>query len=567
MYLRSSRYQPDLFIIYTGHNEFLEGQTYSSLMGSPEAIRISAGLASHLRIYSVFRRILHAEEKPIAIDDSTDLSEVQTRLDRSVGPNAYHRDELWQQEIIHQLRKNLETMVALASDCGAQIIFLTPASNLRDFEPFKSENYHDLHGVELKYFRQLVVEANQHYQDGDFEIALQTIDQSLAIDDLHADAQFLRAKILLALGNTKAAREAFTRALEEDVCPLRANEEIIKTIHDVATEHHVPLIDFSENINSLAADQIPGDDWFLDHVHPVIGGHRLLAEMICEKLTQLDIVEPRSNWNEDEFAKIAKQVESQIDPRKHALALRNLAKVLGWAGKNQEAEKLVARAMELLPNDAETHTMAGVAAMRDDRIASAKIHFEKALEIDPANARALIGLGDIMSRNGNHQNALTHFISATQIDPNLVPAWFNMGNSLRQLGQLKDAVTAYQKALELEPNHPDAHKNLRLTLVLQGDLTTAISHYEAAIQLDPDSADRHADLGLVLIDAGKTQQAATEFETALMIDPNSVPALIGTALLSEQAGNLTQAANALRKVLAIDPENTNVRNFLERISN
>jgi len=562
-----SQYQPDLFIIYTGHNEFLEDQTYSSLTEIPEALRVSAGVASHLRIYSVLHRVFHADEQPSAIDDSMDLSEVNTRLDRSIGPNAYHRDKPWQKQIITQFHENLETIVTLATKCGAQILLVTPASNLRDFKPFKSENNHDLHGEELKYFRQFVVEANTHYEEGSFALALQSAQKALEIDDLHAGAQFLRGEILLSLDRVREAQEAFNLALEKDVCPLRANRDIVKTIHDVADEHEVPLLDFSEKIISLSENQIPGEDWFLDHVHPTIAGNRLLAQMICEKMIQIDIVNPRTGWNDSEYEKVALNLVSKIDPHQHAMALRNLAKVLGWAGKNQEAANLVARAIKLLPNDAETHTMAGTAAMQNNQIDSARTHFEMALEIDPANARALIGLGDVLSREGNHEIALKHFSKATEIDPSLVPAWFNMGNSFRHLGQFNDALDAYRKALELEPNQPDAQKNLGLTLVMQGKIAEAVSHFETALLLDPDSAERHADLGLVLIDAGNSKRASAEFQTALTIDPNTVPALIGTALLSEQAGNLSQAADSLRKALTIDPENTNVRSFLERITN
>lgn len=58
-------YEPDLVIIYTGHNEFLERRTYESLMRTPEPVREVGGWLSQLRTFSVLRSTLGgADEQP-----------------------------------------------------------------------------------------------------------------------------------------------------------------------------------------------------------------------------------------------------------------------------------------------------------------------------------------------------------------------------------------------------------------------------------------------------------------------------------------------------------------------
>ena len=51
-----ARYEPDLFIVYTGENEFLERRTYASVFETPGLLRNAAGLASRLRIATVTQR-------------------------------------------------------------------------------------------------------------------------------------------------------------------------------------------------------------------------------------------------------------------------------------------------------------------------------------------------------------------------------------------------------------------------------------------------------------------------------------------------------------------------------
>ncbi|MBN1858310.1 SGNH/GDSL hydrolase family protein, partial [Candidatus Bipolaricaulota bacterium] len=57
-------YQPDLFVIYTGHNEFLEDQTYSTLMSTPEPVRRAVGLARWSRTFALMQRVLHPDVPP-----------------------------------------------------------------------------------------------------------------------------------------------------------------------------------------------------------------------------------------------------------------------------------------------------------------------------------------------------------------------------------------------------------------------------------------------------------------------------------------------------------------------
>ena len=50
-----AEYEPDLFVAYMGHNEFLECRTYAEVFDTPGLIRNAAGLASWTRLASVTR--------------------------------------------------------------------------------------------------------------------------------------------------------------------------------------------------------------------------------------------------------------------------------------------------------------------------------------------------------------------------------------------------------------------------------------------------------------------------------------------------------------------------------
>lgn len=557
-----AQYQPDLFVIYTGHNEFLEERTYSSVLDTPEPVRRLVGLARWSRTFSLAQRVLRGT--PESPGRATLPAEVDAILDRSVGPGAYHRDDRWRAQVLAHFRSALGQIVAVARDAGAEVILVVPASNLRDCSPFKSEHRDGLTHDQLREFRADVRAADEAFQAGRFAEALSTIDRALRTDSRYAAAHYLRGRVLMGKGDTKAARQAFVQAREEDVCPLRAVEAIQEIVRDVAADRKLPVLDFAALVDRESKYGIPGADWFLDHVHPTIAGYQRLARELAQELIGMKVVRPQPPWTADGFERVARHVMDRIDPRDHALALRNVAKVLSWAGKVDEADRLALQAAQQLPDDAEAQRMAGFAKLRLNQTAEAKSHFEAALRVQPADARVLSGLGEVHTRLGQHEAARDCFARAAAVDPKHVPAHFNLGNSLRILGQLEEAEAAYRKALSLAPDHPDAHKNLGLVLFALGDIAGTVRHFETAVALEDHLPQRHADLGYVLIDAGELRRAEAELQAALALDPSCVPAMFGMTLLCEKRGDLPRATKWLHDALRLAPDDVNVHFYLAR---
>ncbi|NLF72552.1 MAG: tetratricopeptide repeat protein [Candidatus Anammoximicrobium sp.] len=557
-----AQYEPDLFVIYTGHNEFLEDRTYSSVIDTPESIRRVVGLGRWSRTFSLAERLLRGT--PEAPNRPVLPAEVEAILDRSVGPAAYHRDDRWRGQVLAHFRSSLERIVDVAQDAGAEIICVVPASNLRDCTPFKSEHRDGLTSGELREFLAHLRAAEQALAAGKFGEAVSRIDRAVQLDPRHAAAHYLRGRTLIETGDKQAARRAFVRAREEDVCPLRACEAIQDTVRAVAAERRLAAIDFAALVDRESQHGIPGADWFLDHVHPTSEGNARIARELAGELIRIKAVRPQPSWTPDGFERVAERVLERIDPRDHAVALRNLAKVLNWAGKVVDADRLALEAAEHLPDDAEAQRMAGFARLRLDRTAEAKPLFEAALRSGGDDARALCGLGEVYTRLGQHEAARDCFARAVAVDPKHVPAQYNLGNALRTLGQLDEAEAAYRAAIALAPEQPDAHKNLGLVLFALGDVEGTVRHFEAALALEDHVPQRHADLGYVLIDAGQQRRAEAEFQAALAIEPAFVPALFGWALLCEKRGDLARATQLLREAIRVAPQDVNAHYYLAR---
>ena len=560
------QYQPDLFIIYVGHNEFLERRTYSRILEMPAAVRGLGGLLSHTRTYSAMKNLVHGRVASLTSQNSGPAglpAEVETVLDRSVGPADYTRDDTLKAQVLAHYRFNIARMADIAHSVGARVILVTPASNLRDFEPFKSEHRARLPEVDLRRWDLLFADARKAREEHRLEDALRLLDEAIAIDDRHAHVHFLRGRVLDAMGRIAAAKTAFERARDEDICPLRALSPVRQILLDVATDRNVPCVDFISLIEGKSRQGIPGDDYFLDHVHPTIEGHRLLSLALLDELVRQGAVRPQASWGESVTQQVTERVTSGFDRQTQGLALKNLAKTLGWAGKYEEARKLGEQAAEVLVNDAEVQFNLGDAFEKLGELSTAFGHYERALKLDPIYAEAWNKLGRVSEKRGDLAQASQRYQQALRLKPSYADASGNLGNVLANQGSLAEAVPYLEQAVRLDPKNAEALHKLGLTLSKLGKPAPAEASLRSAIRVQPDFVRAMNNLGLLLAEQGRTAEAAAQYEQALRIEPSYSRANdnLGNLLVNE--GKIAEAVTHFAAVLRLEPTNAEVRNKLQ----
>jgi lysophospholipase L1-like esterase len=292
-------HEPDLFIIYTGHNEFLEDRTYRRVKRTPRALVRLHRVMLNLRSYSLANRFLflrRARRTQAGRSSKAVLpAEVQARLDSRDGLESYHRDQAWRQGTIEHFHSNLEAMVRMSRSAGVPVILVNPVANLKDCPPFKSEFRTGLPEREME----RVVELWQRAGKLDWADAygkLRLLERAASLDSRHAGLLYLIGKCYERIGRFADAKNWFVRAKEEDVCPLRILKPMHNTILEVAAQHHVPLVDVNLLIEQRTEGGIAGNEWLLDHVHPSITGHQLIADSLYQAMENLELVRTPDGW-------------------------------------------------------------------------------------------------------------------------------------------------------------------------------------------------------------------------------------------------------------------------------
>ena len=336
------QYEPDLIVLYTGHNEFLEDRRFDHIRNRGALLNASIATASRLRTFTLMRegylRLRGISSTDPAGGRPLLPTEVEALLDYRGGLEAYHRDESWRHDVIAQYRYNLVRMVELAREAGVALILVNPVSNIGDSPPFKSEHKADLAPEQREQWGALLQAARQHFRREHYDVAraVPLLEQACKVDDLHAGTWYMLAECHRLTNRMEQARHAYLQAKEWDVCPLRILQPMNEAVLEIADQTRTPLVDAQGLFERNSPHRIVDGQWLVDHVHPTIEGHQLLAGELAAQLVAQGVVQPAADW-EDRRKQRFREHLAKLDDLYFVKGTQRLEAVRDWARGRVEA--------------------------------------------------------------------------------------------------------------------------------------------------------------------------------------------------------------------------------------
>ena len=267
--------QPDLIIIYAGHNEYYGalgvGSTHS-ISAHPALVRTYLSLKQ-----SRFFQLLDNSYSALVSGDSqnpklreTTLMEVMTREQRiPLNSNVYHAG-------LNQFENNLEKILHKYKKNKIPVILSTLVSNEKDIKPFISDDL-DSENSFMKLLESESSEAHQLAREN--ALAAYTLGRHYLEKNLDTASKYLHL------------------AKELDLLRFRAPEQINKIIIDLSEKHDFPLVDMKDVFLTHSADHaIIGNELMTEHVHPNIRGYFLMADAFYEKIRELNLLNDWDNY-------------------------------------------------------------------------------------------------------------------------------------------------------------------------------------------------------------------------------------------------------------------------------
>ncbi len=322
------QYEPDLFILCTGHNEFLEDRTYGHIKNAPAVLRVSQKFFGGLRTFTLIREAVQ-KVRGNESDDRPELSgETEPILDYHDSLKAYHRDADWRAGVILHYESNLARMIAMSREAGVPMLVVLPPSNLGHSPPFKSEHKAGLTPEDRRRFDAFLQEARALYKT-DLPEAVGKLKSAIAIDGQHAGAWYELGQCYRTLGLAAQAREALVRARDEDICPLRMLSPMEQALKETVRDTETPWLDAHALLEADCRQKILDGQWLIDHVHPTIPGYQRIADALVEKLEEQGFAQPAKDWQTRAHRVYEKHVDS-LGRFYWERGVRTLDAVKGW---------------------------------------------------------------------------------------------------------------------------------------------------------------------------------------------------------------------------------------------
>jgi TolB-like protein/tetratricopeptide (TPR) repeat protein len=154
------------------------------------------------------------------------------------------------------------------------------------------------------------------------------------------------------------------------------------------------------------------------------------------------------------------------------------------------AEELLLEALERDTNSSVVHFSMGMLRRVQNRLAEARIEFERAIALDRNDASALLQLGVVLWFLGQPEAAIPHIEKAIRLSPlgpNTHVNYYGLGVCHTLLGHVDEAIELLRKARAANPRIWYHHVTLAGALGLRGDLDEAKAAIAEAIKLKPEA--------------------------------------------------------------------------------
>ena len=288
--------QPDLFVVYDGHNEFygaLGAASNESPVGSRLIVEVYFRLLhwkTFLLLRGAYNYLASMVSPPSPADNRITMMEKLARGHVIPLGSPTYRSAL------SAFEGNLRDLRTLCESRGIALILSTQVSNLRDQPPFVSGEAPGKTSEDRQTFIQKFTLGMRLRAEGNVDSALHTFRELLAEDSLRADTHFQIARCLDTLGRRHEAGEEYVASRDLDQLRFRTSTDFNNVIRNMADGRGTSVVDLEDTFRLHSPDLLIGNDFIVEHLHPNSRGSFLMAKSIAEAMRAEQLLSDEDGW-------------------------------------------------------------------------------------------------------------------------------------------------------------------------------------------------------------------------------------------------------------------------------
>jgi tetratricopeptide (TPR) repeat protein len=231
------------------------------------------------------------------------------------------------------------------------------------------------------------------------------------------------------------------------------------------------------------------------------------------------------------------------------------------------AETNLKLALQVVPSDADAHTLLGTVYRLQNRWELAAESYEKAIALNAEDFDATYHLGRVLLNLNRLAEARTSAEKAIALDPQYIWSYILAGDAYRLEKNFAAAKKWYEEAGKLPAGGDLARKYVSITDIAAGDGAAAIA---ALAAISPTSTDmtlseRHALTGMAYAADEQYEAGLVELEAAVQLEPGNISYKFELAKIFRALGQIEGAKALYESVLVVDPDNAAALTALEQL--
>jgi len=334
----------------------------------------------------------------------------------------------------------------------------------------------------------------------------------------HPEGMLLLGKALRAIGHTVEARRILTLLAAEQPNSAASHYELGLALGE--GKHHEAAVASLKRALSLRAelpdawraigDQLTiigdikgADAAYAQHLKTSIQSPRLLAAasaLCANRIPQAELL----------LREYLKEFSTDIG------AIRMLAEVAGRLGRNQDAETLLARCLELAPSFHGARYNYAIVLHRQNKPAAAMREIELLLAVEPRNPGYRNLKAVILARIGDYQKSIEIYADVLRSSPRQPAIWMSYGHALATAGQEQRSIEAYRCCIRFLPQCGEAYwslANLKTYRFSAADLQEMLAQVQRTDISDEDRIHFHFAIGKAFEDSKQYKQSFEHYSS------------------------------------------------------
>jgi len=475
------RFDPDLVLIYMGHNEFYgpDGVGVSFFEKRIPGLTPLKHALRDLRLMQLLQGWIAGAGRDAGSSDELNL--MRQVSDETLVP----LDSFDARRVFELFQENLSAILTECKKASVPVVVSDVSSNLL-FPPFVSDSGD--------------VRTEDRLEE------LEASGNPIPEEDLNALLSYNLGRAALERGDVERALRLLENARDKDLLKFRAPGRINEVIRSVCKEHGVILV---SSDSAIAANDggIPGDRTFWEHLHPKVHGYYLIARLYVEAIERMNLLGGAATGESTSLLPF--QTDSlSICWLDQAYADLSIQRLTGqWPFKNYKRAMSVLHEAEpdLLRIATETY---GRRITWDEgcyrsatyfwsrgRLRDALTTYEALLEEYPYGFYTHYLLGSLWNTLGDTERSIEHYLRSISSNHEFPRSQMDLGLLLVNAGEFDQAIVFLSRALELVG--PEGDTNLRATALYglsaayanKGDLSRALAHLDTVLAIAPGNTD------------------------------------------------------------------------------